>query len=146
MSLSGRSLFSSKGELKEKSCLLLAWLVYCSQTFLVQNIKATQSTVLQCWTPPKVKSSWGLIRGNTLNPVQRHFVVILLSSVLPSHWVQLSLAKPQCRTACTLYTFKNLTKQVFQILENPTLPELFLGSSVSFHKSKSIYIWSEAVT
>lgn len=44
MSLSGRSCFSSKGEFNYKICLLLAWLVYWSQTFLVQNIKATQSS------------------------------------------------------------------------------------------------------
>lgn len=57
MFLSGRSLFSSKGGFNGKPYLLLAWLVYWSQTVLVQNIKATQSTVPQFWTPPEMNSS-----------------------------------------------------------------------------------------
>lgn len=75
--------------------LLLAWLVYWSQMFLVENKKASQSSVLHSSGHlQRLEAAEGSYEADsiTLDPVQR-FVIVILSSVLPSCNIQLSLGK-----------------------------------------------------
>lgn len=132
VSFSEGSCICSRGWSNDKTSLLLAWVVYWSQTFLVQNVKACQSPV-----PHSAGTSRGEqqlrahIRQKASLRIQSKGLLYsycyhLSSQVAKSSWVQENTKPPQCRAACSLHSLRRTTKQTFQLQKNPTLPELFL--------------------